>query len=158
MLSTTALFSLSSQTSLFSKTELPHQKTSLISIPHLKLLSSHCPHLLTQRFTNPSSAKLRRRVMVDKRNASRANHRPLSQLFPQKSKGILYIWAIYIFDLLVIARYFASLDIESKIGDEKLASLIFFIFFFPFFFLVWCLGFRIWFEPLPYRCGPNHGC
>ena len=54
---------------------------------------------------------------------------PLSQLFSQKSEGIFYIWAVYISDLLVIARYFKSFTLNKRL---VMRSLLFF--FFSFFF------------------------
>ena len=61
--------------------------------------------------------------------------------FSQKSKGILYIWAGYISNLLVIARYFASFTSNQGLM-MKFASYFFsfvFLFVFPFFSLfdVW---------------------
>ena len=46
----------------------------------------------------------------------------------------LYIW------FFGNSKVFRIFYIKSRIGDEKFASL----FFFSFFFFVWCLGFRIW--------------
>ena len=76
ILSSTALFLLSTQTSLSPQTSLFTQTSPLkfLSSPFQNppQRSSHCPQLLTPYFTGPSSA----------------NHRHLSQLFRQKSEGI----------------------------------------------------------------------
>ena len=150
MLSSTALFSLSSHTSLFSKAELPHKKTSLISIPHLKLLSSHCPHLLTHYFTDSSSANPIRCVTVTQCFTCQppTSFSVFSTEFWRYSLYLSYLYIWFVGN----SKVFRIFYIESKIGDEISG-----FFFSPFFFFVWCLSFRIWFEPLPYRCEPNHG-
>ena len=93
--------------------------------------------IFTHAVLDPSSTNPRRHVTIMQfftRQPSRSP-RPLSQLFSKKSEGILYIWAVYIHDLLVIARYFASFTLNQGLV-MKFASLFFF-------FFVWCLGFCI---------------
>ena len=131
-----------SSMALFTKVEHSHLQITLISIqvPPQAKRSSPCPHFFMHYFTDPSSANPHRHVMVTQcfKHQPNRSPRPLSQLFSQKSEGILYIWAIYISNLLVIARYFASFTSNQGLV-MKFASL----FFFSFFFFVWCLGVRI---------------
>ena len=126
MLSSTALFSLSSHTSLFSKAELPHKKTSLISIPHLKLLSSHCPHLLTHYFTDSSSANPIRCVTVTQ-CFTRQPPTSFSVFSTEFWRYSLYLSYLYIW-FVGNSKAFRIFYIESKIGDEISG------FFFPPFF------------------------
>ena len=130
MLSSTALFGLSSQTSLFNKAELLHQKTSLISIPHLKLLSSHCPHLLTHYFTDPSLANPIRRVTITQ-CFTRQPPTSFSAFSTEIRRYSLHLSYLYIW-FVGNSKVFCIFYIKSKIGDEKFASLFFL---FPLFFL-----------------------
>ena len=132
-----------SSTAVFTKAKHSHLRLLSSSFQyHHKLKEAPRPHLLTHYFTDPSSANPRRHVTVMQCFTCQPNRspRPLSQHFSQKSEGILYIWAVYISDLLVIVRYFASFTSNQGLVMRSLH------FFFSFFFFVWCLGFRIWFN------------
>ena len=132
-----------SSTAVFTKAKHSHLRLISSSFQyHHKLKEVPRPHLLMHYFTDPSSANPRRHVTVMQCFTRQPNRspRPLSQYFSQKSEGILYIWAVYISDLLVIVRYFASFTSNQGLVMRSLH------FFFSFFFFVWCLGFRIWFN------------
>ena len=121
-----------SSMALFTKVEHSHLQITLISIqvPPQAKRSSPYPHFFMHYFTDPSSANPHRHVMVTQcfKHQPNRSPRPLSQLFSQKSEGILYIWAIYISNLLVIARYFASFTSNQGLV-MKFASLFFFFLF-----------------------------
>ena len=125
-----------SSTAVFTKAKHSHLRLLSSSFQyHHKLKEAPRPHLLTHYFTDPSLANPRRHVIVMQCFTRQPNRspRPLSQHFSQKSEGILYIWAVYISDLLVIVRYFASFTSNQGLVMRSLH------FFFPFFSLfdVW---------------------
>ena len=121
---------LSSQTFLISIPVLPQAKTS-----------SHCPHLLMHYFTDPSPANSHRRVMVTQ-CFTRQPPTSFSAFFTEIRRYFLHLSCLYIW-FVGNSKVFHIFYIESRIGDEKFASLFFFSFFF---FFVWCLSFRIWFN------------
>ena len=123
-----------SSTAVFTKAKHSHLRLLSSSFQyHHKLKEAPRPHLLTHYFTDPSSANPRRHVTVMQCFTCQPNRspRPLSQHFSQKSEGIFYIWAVYISDLLVIVRYFASFTSNQGL---VMRSLLLCFFFFPFFF------------------------
>ena len=131
-----------SSTAVFTKAKHSHLRLLSSSFQyHHKLKEAPRPHLLTHYFTDPSLANPRRHVIVMQCFTRQPNRspRPLSQHFSQKSEGILYIWAVYISDLLVIVRYFASFTSNQGLVMRSLH------FFFPFFslFNVWVFAYDL---------------
>ena len=114
---------LSSQTSLFSKAELSH----------LRLLSSHS-NTTTSYFTDPSPANPHHRVTVTQCFTCQPPT-SFSAFFTKIRRYSLHLSCLYIW-FVGNSKIFRIFYIESRIGDEKFASL----FFFSFFFFVWCLG------------------
>ena len=117
------------------QTSLKQIQSSLISIPHLTTFTS-----------SHSGSPIRRQPY---RAAVSRTELFLSR-FSAFSKGILY-W------FLVFFKVFSHL---CTLNQWKWPYEACFSVYFPTFFFFVCKkqSFRIWFELLRYRCGPNHGC
>ena len=117
------------------QTSVKQIQSSLISIPHLiAFTSSHSGSLIRRQ---PYRATVSRTELFLNR-------------FSAFSKGILY-WFLVFYKLFL---HLCTLN-QRKWPYEACFSV-----YFPTFFFFVCKkqSFRIWFEPLRYRCGPNHGC
>ena len=128
---------------LFTKVEHSHLQITLISIqvPPQAKRSSPCPHLLMHYFT--FRAQPTRAAVPQSRSASRANQTDLPDLllkFFHRNSKVFFTFELFIYLIVGNSKVFRIFYIESRIGDEKFASLFFF-FFFPFFFLCLMFGF-----------------
>ena len=127
----------------FTKAERSHLQITLISIlvPPQAKRSSPCPHLLMHYFT--FQAQPTRAVVPRSCSASRANQTDLPDLllnFFHRNSKVFFTFELFIYLIVGNSKVFRIFYIESRIGDEKFASLFFF-FFFPFFFLCLMFGF-----------------
>ena len=104
-----------------------HMNWNLCCLPSPSRRSPYS--IFTHVVPDSSSTNPRRHVTIMQfftRQPSRSP-RPLSQLFSQKSEGIIYIWVVYTSNLLVIGLYFASFTLNQGLV-LKFASLFFSLF------------------------------
>ena len=118
-----------------------------LQLSHLKLLSSvkqsslisDFSHLhsstTTSYFTDPSPANPHRRITATQCFTCQPPT-SFSAFFTEIRRYSLHLSCLYIW-FVGNSKVFRIFYIESRIGDEKFASLFFF---FSFFFFVWCLG------------------